>query len=57
MLIPGVGNPTDYDGIEVKGKIALVRRGSNTFEEKALIAEAQGAAGIIIYNNVSLFLI
>ena len=53
LVIPGVGRSADYTGLDVKGKIALVRRGSNTFEEKAMIAEAQGAAGIIIYNNVS----
>ena len=53
VVIPGVGRSADYTGMDVKGKIALVRRGSNTFEEKAMIAEAQGAAGIIIYNNVS----
>lgn len=53
VVIPGVGRTADYTGIDVKGKIALVRRGSNTFEEKAIIAQEQGAAGIIIYNNVS----
>ncbi len=53
VLIPGVGRSADYTGMDVKGKIALVRRGSNTFEEKAIIAQEQGAAGIIIYNNVS----
>ncbi len=53
VLIPGVGRTADYTGIDVNGKIALVRRGSNTFEEKAIIAQEQGAAGIIIYNNVS----
>ena len=53
VLVPGVGRSADYTGLDMTGKIALVRRGDNTFEEKALIAEAQGAAGIIIYNNVS----
>ena len=53
VVVPGVGRSADYTGLDVTGKIALVRRGSNTFEEKALIAEAQGAAAIIIYNNVS----
>ena len=53
VLIPGVGRSADYTGLDVKGKIALVRRGDNTFEEKAIIAQAQGAAGIIIYNNVA----
>lgn len=53
VLIPGVGRSADYTGIDVEGKIALVRRGQNTFEEKAIIAQEQGAVGIIIYNNVS----
>ena len=53
VVVPGAGRSADYTGLDVQGKIALVRRGSNTFEEKAMIAEAQGAAGIIIYNNVS----
>ena len=53
VLIPGVGNPSDYDGINVNGKIALVRRGSNTFEEKAKAAEAAGAKALIVYNNTS----
>ncbi len=53
IVIPGVGRSADYTGLDVKGKIALVRRGDTTFEEKAIIAQNQGAAGIIIYNNVS----
>lgn len=53
VVIPGVGRSADYSGMNIEGKIALVRRGDNTFEEKAMIAEEQGAAGIIIYNNVS----
>ncbi len=53
VLIPGVGNPSDYNGIEVTGKIALVRRGSNTFEEKAKAAAAAGAKALIVYNNTS----
>ena len=53
VTVPGVGRSADYTGLDVEGKIVLVRRGSNTFEEKAIIAQEQGAAGIIIYNNVS----
>ncbi len=53
VLVPGVGNPSDYNGIDVAGKIALVRRGSNTFEEKAKAAEAAGAKALIVYNNTS----
>ena len=53
ITIPGVGRTADYTGIDVKGKVALIARGSNTFEEKANIAQQQGAIGAIIYNNVS----
>ena len=53
VTIPGVGRTADYTGIDVKGKIALVRRGDSTFEEKANVAEQKGALGIIVYNNVS----
>ena len=53
VLIRGAGRDADYTGIDVTGKIVLVERGSNTFEEKAKVAEKKGAAGIIIYNNVS----
>ena len=53
VTIPGVGRSADYTGLDVSGKIVLVRRGSTTFEEKANVAEAKGAAGIIIYNNTS----
>ncbi len=53
VAVAGVGRNADYSGIDVNGKIALVRRGSNTFEEKVKIAEQHGAIGVIIYNNVS----
>ena len=53
VTIPGVGRSADYTGMDVKGKIVLVRRGSSTFEEKANVAEEKGALGIIVYNNVS----
>ncbi len=53
VVIPGSGIEADYIGIDVAGKIALIRRGTTTFEEKANTAEKMGAAGAIIYNNVS----
>ena len=53
VTIPGAGREADYSGIDVKGKIALIKRGSSTFEEKANVAEKMGARGVIIYNNVS----
>ncbi len=53
VVIPGSGRAVDYTGLDMTGKIALVRRGSTTFEEKANAAQKAGAAGIIIYNNVA----
>ncbi len=53
VVIPGVGYEANYTGIDVNGKIAVVRRGGNTFEQKVSIAKSMGAKGVIIYNNVS----
>ncbi|MBQ8689447.1 MAG: leucine-rich repeat protein [Clostridia bacterium] len=53
VVIPGSGRPADYTGLDMTGKIALVRRGSTTFEEKANAAQKAGALGIIVYNNVA----
>ena len=55
VTIPGVGLKANYAAFEkdeLKGKIVLVRRGDNTFEDKALQAKLAGAAACIIYNNV-----
>ena len=52
VTVPGVGLKVNYSTIDVKGKIALVRRGDNTFEEKAQNAKNAGAIACIIYNNV-----
>ena len=52
VTVPGVGVEASYKSIDVTGKIALVRRGDNTFEEKVRIAKRHGAVGIIIYNNI-----
>lgn len=52
VTIPGVGMAINYAGLDMAGKIALVRRGDITFEEKVQFAYESGAAGVIIYNNV-----
>ncbi|KAJ1952074.1 hypothetical protein EC988_003752, partial [Linderina pennispora] len=36
----------------LSGKIALIKRGVCTFDKKAVNAQAAGAVGVIIYNNV-----
>ncbi len=56
VTIPGVGRSADYpeEGDFYEGKIVLVKRGTISFEDKVRIAlKEKGAAGIIIYNNVS----
>ncbi|HBF15295.1 MAG TPA: hypothetical protein DDW30_06395 [Clostridiales bacterium] len=52
VTVPGVGMKANYAALDVKGKIALVRRGDTTFEDKALQAKNAGAIGCIIYNNI-----
>lgn len=54
VTIPGYGEASSYPDEDLSGKIVLVKRGKTTFEEKVRIAlKDKGAAGIIIYNNVS----
>lgn len=53
----GYGRPSDFEGVDVKGKIALISRGpmgpnAIYFRDKDLNAKAAGAAGVIIYNNM-----
>ncbi len=47
-----LGYAESYEGKDVAGKIALVKRGDFPLVEKVSNAQAQGAAGVIIYNNV-----
>ncbi len=51
VVIPGFGDSTSYDGLDVKGKIALVSRGSITYQEKKEAAKNAGASGMVVYNN------
>ena len=53
VTVPGVGKKVNYSNIDVEGKIALVKRGDTSFEEKAAVALSKGAIGCIIYNNVA----
>lgn len=47
----GYGNITDYDNIDVEGKIVVVSRGELTFYDKTMNAINEGAIGIVVYNN------
>lgn len=54
QVVPGYGMSVNYSRINVKGKIAVVRRGGNiSFEDKVRTAMQKGAIGCVIYNNVS----
>ncbi|MCM1130257.1 MAG: leucine-rich repeat protein [Roseburia sp.] len=52
VTVPGVGMTANYMGIDVLGKIALVKRGDISFEEKVQYAAEAGAIACIVYNNV-----
>ena len=45
----GIGKPEELGN--VKGKVALIKRGGLSFIDKILNAQAKGAVGVIIYNN------
>ncbi len=50
VAVPGVGAEKDYNGLDVKGKIALVSRGEIAFVDKIEAAKKNGAAGVIVHN-------
>ncbi|MEH7252090.1 S8 family serine peptidase, partial [Neobacillus niacini] len=50
-----LGSPADYAGLDVKGKVVVVPRGSLTFFDKTVNAAAAGAAGIIVWNKTNGF--
>ena len=51
VYVPGFGDGPDYLNVNVRGKIAVVNRGSISFEQKYTTAKAQGAKALIIINN------
>ena len=53
VVVPGLGSESNYYNLDVKGKIAVIKRGTLNFEEKITTAESKGAIGVIVYNNVS----
>lgn len=54
VVIPGYGRSSNYIGLNVSGKIAVVSRGGDvSFEDKMATAKQKGAAACIIYNNIS----
>jgi aminopeptidase YwaD len=51
LVVAGLGQPTDLAGVDVRGKIALLQRGTLRFSEKVANAAAAGAVGVIVYND------
>ena len=51
VFLDAKGEPADYEGVDVSGKIVFVQRGAITFGEKQMNAEAAGAIAVVIYNN------
>lgn len=47
----GLGTADEFAAVDVSGKIALIARGTISFQEKSLNAKAAGAAAAVIYNN------
>ena len=52
VVVPGVGDVSDYEGLDVQGKIALVQRGTIDFVSKQEIAFRRGAVALVVYDNV-----
>lgn len=42
---------SDYDGVAIAGKIALISRGACAFAVKSQVAKSVGAVAAIVYNN------
>ena len=51
VMVPGLGEDADFEGLDVEGKIAVIARGSLNFSLKLYNAEVRGAVGVIITNN------
>ncbi len=49
----GLGSVADYNGLDMSGKIALVKRGGEFLQTKMANAHKAGVAGMIIWNNTA----
>ncbi|WP_050995768.1 S8 family serine peptidase, partial [Paenisporosarcina sp. TG20] len=50
VAVPGNGTASDYNGLDVAGKVVLVSRGAIAFVDKIAYAKANGAAAVLIHN-------
>jgi N-acetylated-alpha-linked acidic dipeptidase len=56
VVYANYGSPADFDklkemGVDVRGKIVIVRYGENFRGVKAFVAQERGAAGVILYSD------
>ncbi|MBW4665138.1 MAG: M28 family peptidase [Chroococcus sp. CMT-3BRIN-NPC107] len=51
VVVPNFGRKDDYANVNVKGAIAIVKRGEIRFLEKAQNAADSGAVGLVVVNN------
>ncbi|HFI0393985.1 TPA: S8 family serine peptidase [Streptococcus suis] len=48
----GLGQEEDFTGLDLTGKLALIKRGTINFSSKISNATKAGAEGVVIFNNV-----
>ncbi|MGL5330650.1 MAG: S8 family serine peptidase [Peptostreptococcaceae bacterium] len=47
----GVGQKSDFENKDLKGKVALIQRGELSFNDKLINAQEAGCSLVLIYNN------
>ncbi len=53
LVAVGLGQTEELAAVDVRGKVALIKRGTLRFGEKVANAAAAGAQGVVIYNDLA----
>jgi aminopeptidase YwaD len=51
LVSAGQGLPEEVAGLDLRGKIALIQRGTLRFSDKVASAASAGAVGVVVYND------
>jgi aminopeptidase YwaD len=51
LVAAGLGAPDDFAGVDARGKLVLLRRGTLRFAEKVANAASAGAVGVVVAND------
>jgi Zn-dependent M28 family amino/carboxypeptidase len=51
LVAAGLGAADDFSGLDARGKLVLLKRGSLRFSDKVANAAAAGALGVLVYND------